>query len=235
MANSSEPLAQNSTERSCIVCRESDEKQALIRLALIDDQLCFDLRHKLPGRGYYICAKKSCIDKAFAGIIKRATKHDASEIAKSADDFVRDVLLPGLRKRNIECLSSGFQSGQLILGADAVEQAAKENKLACYIMARDASDAAQQKYQMNAERKNLPCITGQFTGAFYGRLFNKSDKMVLGWLPGALCDIWMECNSATQQLMADYKEIISHQESAEDTEDEELRVIEQFQIQLPSE
>ena len=232
MANSSEPLEQNSTERSCIVCRESDAKQALIRLALIDGQLCFDLRHKLPGRGYYICARRACIDKAFAGIIKRVTKHEPSEIAQSAGDFVRDVLLPGLRKRNIECLSSGFQCGQLVLGADAVEQAAKENKLACYILARDASDAAQQKYQVNASRKKIPCVTGQFTGAFYGRLFNKSDKMVLGWLPGTLFDIWMECNTATQQLMASYDAIIGQPES---TENEELSVIEQFQIQLPTE
>ena len=138
--------------------------------------------------------------------------------------------MPGLRKRIIECLTSGFQAGQLLLGADAVEEAAKNNKLACYVLAFDISDGGHHKYAENAKRKDIPCITGQFHAAFYGKLFNKSDKSVLGWLPGTLCDIWMHCNQALQSLSFEFGNVLGDVDSLAD----ENSILKQLQIQLPT-
>lgn len=186
-------------QRRCITCRGNGKKVTLLRFALFQNTLCFDLRHKLPGRGYYVCAQRSCLEKAFAGGLKRQTKHDPSEIAADLDSFIRDLLLPGLKKRYSECLLAGFQSHQLLLGADSVEQAAANDQLYCYVLATDASDSTAQKYRTNAERKGLPCI-GLLDRAAYGHLFGKSDKVVLGWLPGHLSEEFAAIETAIRRL-----------------------------------
>ncbi|MBO5753974.1 MAG: DUF448 domain-containing protein [Proteobacteria bacterium] len=177
-------------QRRCICCRGNGKKHALLRFAVLNNTLVFDLRKKLPGRGYYVCAQMHCLEKAFKQGFKRVTKHDAAELADNTQSFVREIVLPGLKKRYTECLLAGFQSHQLLLGSDSVEEAAKSDALACYILATDASPSTTQKYRTNAERKKLPCI-GLETRAFYGQLFGKSDKVVLGWLSGTLCDEFM--------------------------------------------
>ncbi len=234
MANSVEKCHPNSPERSCIVCRETTEKQELIRLSLLEDHLCFDLRHKLLGRGYYLCARRACLEKGFAGAIKRVTKHDATELASDVVDFALNTLIPGFRKRTLECITSGRQSGQLLIGADAVEEAARNNVLACYLLASDISDASFRKYGANAGRKDIPCIIASYSGSFYGHLFNKSDKMVLGWKPGPLYEIWMNSTRALEHLMEDFDSEISKYDSSVLLD--ELQILDKLrQIQMPSE
>lgn len=186
-------------QRRCISCRGNGKKHALLRFAIMQNMIVFDLRKKLPGRGYYVCAQMHCIEKAFKQSFKRVTKCEPAVLAEDAQTFVREIVLPGLKKRYTECLLAGFQSHQLLLGADSVEEAAKSDALACYILATDASPSTAQKYRINAERKELPCI-GLETRAFYGQLFGKSDKVVLGWLSGALCDEFMSLEMSIRQF-----------------------------------
>ncbi len=233
MTNSVEKCSQNSPERSCIVCRETAEKQELIRLSLLSDHLCFDLRHKLLGRGYYLCARRACLEKGFSGAIKRVTKHEPTELASDVVDFALNTLIPGFRKRTLECITSGRQSGQLLLGADAVEDAARRNTLACYLLASDISQSNIKKYGTNAGRKEIPCVVACYTGSFYGHLFNKSDKMVLGWTPGPLYEIWMNSAIALENLMREFEPEISKYDSSDLLE--ELKIMEKLrQIQPPT-
>ena len=52
-------------QRTCIVCREVQNKQDLIRLVKIsDNQLAIDQGRKQEGRGTYICRKQTCWEKA---------------------------------------------------------------------------------------------------------------------------------------------------------------------------
>lgn len=186
-------------QRRCICCRSNGKKHTLLRFVVFQNTLCFDLRGKLPGRGYYVCAQQSCLEKAFAGSLKRQTGHDPSELAADLPTFVQEILIPGLRKRYSECLLAGFQSHQLLIGADAVEKAAQENRLECYVLATDASDSSRQKYQTNAERKGLKCC-GLCDRAFYGKLFGKSDKVILGWLPGQLSEEFIALESSIRKF-----------------------------------
>ena len=196
-------------ERRCICCRSNDHKNALLRFGLIQNTLCFDLRKKLPGRGYYVCASKQCLEKAFSGGFKRAVKRDATDLAASLPEFVENILLPGLYKRYRECLLAGFQSSQIFCGADAVEEAAKSDALACYVLATDASDTTKKKYQTNAERKKLPCL-GLLTAADYGKMFGKSDKTVLGWKKGRLFGEFMELESVITRLSSEFNVATTH-------------------------
>ena len=186
-------------QRRCLCCRGNGKKVDLLRFVVVDGVICFDLRKKLPGRGYYVCAQRHCIEKAFANGFKRVLKRDPSSLGSDVEAFIASVVLPGLRKRYTELLQSGYASHQLLIGSDSVEEAAKSDALGCYILATDASESTKKKYRLNAQRKGLPCV-GLFDRAFYGQLFGKSDKVVLGWLRGSLCESFMPIEAAIRRL-----------------------------------
>ena len=48
--------------RTCVACRETDEKRDLLRITRQPDgSLLYDPKGKMPGRGAYLCARTSCI------------------------------------------------------------------------------------------------------------------------------------------------------------------------------
>jgi predicted RNA-binding protein YlxR (DUF448 family) len=48
--------------RTCVACRETDEKRDLLRVVrLPDGAVVYDARGKLSGRGAYVCATEKCI------------------------------------------------------------------------------------------------------------------------------------------------------------------------------
>lgn len=48
--------------RTCVACRETDEKRDLLRIVRqTDGSLRYDPKGKLSGRGAYLCARTSCI------------------------------------------------------------------------------------------------------------------------------------------------------------------------------
>lgn len=51
--------------RTCVACRETDEKRDLLRIVRQPDGLLrYDPKGKLSGRGAYLCARTSCITLA---------------------------------------------------------------------------------------------------------------------------------------------------------------------------
>ena len=52
-------------QRTCVACRQTREKSALIRVVrTADGALEIDLTGKKPGRGAYLCAQKDCWELA---------------------------------------------------------------------------------------------------------------------------------------------------------------------------
>ncbi len=47
--------------RKCVACRECKNQYDMIRLTKIGDEIKIDLRHKLGGRGAYVCNNVDCI------------------------------------------------------------------------------------------------------------------------------------------------------------------------------
>ena len=171
-------------QRRCICCRGNGAKNGLLRFGQMGGQLVFDLRQKMPGRGYYVCALPACLKKAWESGFKRVVKVSPQGLAPTYEDFIRDMLIPGYEKRYNECIVSGRQSGQLLAGSDAVEQAAREDRLLCYVIATDASESTRKKYELNAERKGLP-VFGRLDRTAYGKLIGSDSKVVLGWTVGS--------------------------------------------------
>lgn len=54
--------------RSCVVCRQTSDKRALLRVARLPEkeggQVVADPTGKRAGRGAYVCPDEACIDKA---------------------------------------------------------------------------------------------------------------------------------------------------------------------------
>ena len=52
-------------ERSCVACRTTSDKQALIRFVrLVSGEVCCDPTGRQAGRGAYLCANQQCFDQA---------------------------------------------------------------------------------------------------------------------------------------------------------------------------
>ncbi|MDY6915167.1 MAG: YlxR family protein [Candidatus Cloacimonadota bacterium] len=49
--------------RTCVICRQKKPKNELIRFQKLFSGIVFDLKNKLPGRGYYVCNSNKCILK----------------------------------------------------------------------------------------------------------------------------------------------------------------------------
>ncbi len=78
-------------QRSCVACKATDDKRALIRFVRTKDGvvLC-DKTGRLPGRGAYLCSEQQCFDKARkANLLDRAlkTKLDNDDYDRLVSDF----------------------------------------------------------------------------------------------------------------------------------------------------
>ncbi len=62
--------------RTCVACRTTEAKRALIRLVRVaEGEVVVDPTGKLNGRGAYLCPQQSCWQKAFkTGALARALK-----------------------------------------------------------------------------------------------------------------------------------------------------------------
>ena len=50
------------TTRSCIVCRNKQEKKDLLRLVKYDNNILFDFSQKIPQRSFYVCYDEKCLN-----------------------------------------------------------------------------------------------------------------------------------------------------------------------------
>lgn len=50
--------------RTCISCGSEKYKNELLRFVAVDNEVVFDLKQKLDGRGAYLCFNKECFKKA---------------------------------------------------------------------------------------------------------------------------------------------------------------------------
>ena len=72
--------------RSCIACRQSLPKRALVRIVASPDGVVIDPSGKLAGRGAYLCHDPVCWEKAIASkdLISRALRTTFSGETRAA-------------------------------------------------------------------------------------------------------------------------------------------------------
>lgn len=66
-------------QRMCVACRERNDKNKLLRIVKVDDEILVDSTHKMQVRGVYLCnstecvrlaQKKRALERAFSGKVE---------------------------------------------------------------------------------------------------------------------------------------------------------------------
>ena len=67
-------------QRTCVACREVNEKRSLIRIVRTPEGVAIDMTGRMPGRGAYIHDSKECWEKALKrGVLARNLKTEISQ------------------------------------------------------------------------------------------------------------------------------------------------------------
>jgi predicted RNA-binding protein YlxR (DUF448 family) len=61
-------------QRTCVGCRETHSKRALIRIVRTGDRVEIDLTSKSPGRGAYLHDRQSCWEAGLKGSLATALR-----------------------------------------------------------------------------------------------------------------------------------------------------------------
>jgi uncharacterized protein len=127
-------------ERTCILTRRKGTKDELIRLALgPDGGVAPDVRARAPGRGAWIGVSRADLDAANAkGKVKAALQRafKTSDVQVPLDLGERTEA--ALRQAALDRLGMEARSGNLVNGAERVENAARSGKVHLLIHAADA-------------------------------------------------------------------------------------------------
>jgi hypothetical protein len=139
------PRSTRSTpERSCIITREAQPKEGLLRFVVSPDGvLVLDVAGKLPGRGLYVTATRLLLAEAIA---KKAFARAAKQPVTIPDGFLEFVGYQ-LRQRLLDALSMARKAGQAISGFDKIEEALAKGKVIGLLHASDAGDDGVKKLQ----------------------------------------------------------------------------------------
>lgn len=128
--------------RSCILTRERDSRDALIRLALAPDgRVLPDVRAKAPGRGAWIGVPRAELETALAkgklrGALARAFKTGEFTLSSDLPALIEDAL----RRATLDRLGLEAKSGNLLTGTDRIADAARAGKLQALYHAADAGE-----------------------------------------------------------------------------------------------
>ncbi|NVN89906.1 MAG: DUF448 domain-containing protein [Desulfuromonadales bacterium] len=136
---------QEKPQRSCLGCRETRDKERLIRFVLSPQgEVVPDLEAKLPGRGAYTCISSRCLDVAIKQrLFNRAFKCDVS-VLPSNDMLALVGLL--MREKILGYLGLANKAGKIISGSSLVCDAIRgNNKPGLVLVAVDVSGSIGEK------------------------------------------------------------------------------------------
>ncbi|WP_075190311.1 RNA-binding protein [Maricaulis sp. W15] len=165
------PRASQSRERRCVATGEVREEADLIRMALgPGDQLVPDLAAKLPGRGAWVSAERTLIEKA----VKKSAFNRAFGCPVKMPDDLPGLIEGQLVERALSLLGLARRSGDLAVGYDAVRLALKAAKPAWRIEASDGAEDGRSKLDRLAFAAwgDVPvagCFTAEAIGDATGR------------------------------------------------------------------
>jgi predicted RNA-binding protein YlxR (DUF448 family) len=134
-------------ERTCILTRRKGTKDELIRLALgPDGSVAPDVRARAPGRGAWISVGRAGLDEANSkGRLKAALQRAFKTSALNVPVDLGERTAAALRQAALDRLGMEARSGNLINGAERVESAARNGKVALLIHAADAGEDGSKK------------------------------------------------------------------------------------------
>lgn len=170
-------------QRSCLGCRESRDKESLIRFVLSpQNEVVPDLDTKLPGRGAYTCVSSTCLalackQRQFSRSFKREV------IVPSPDEMV--AMVSGLmRERITGFIGLANRAGKIVSGGSLVSDAIRSvNKPGLVLVACDVSEAIGKRVEVLADVHRIPCIY-IMTKDDFGAILGKAPRSAVAIRPG---------------------------------------------------
>jgi predicted RNA-binding protein YlxR (DUF448 family) len=155
-------------DRTCIVTRQSAEPDQLIRfVAGPDARVVPDIKRKLPGRGCWVTAERSHVEKAVAKkLFGRALKADVVAEADLADMVDRLLAQSALGS-----LGLARKAGKVVFGATQVDKAIRGGEALAVLHAREAADDGVRK--IDQARRATVHLGGPETAAY--KLFSDAE------------------------------------------------------------
>jgi predicted RNA-binding protein YlxR (DUF448 family) len=133
--------------RTCILSRRTAGRDELIRLALGPDGIVApDVRARAPGRGAWIGVDRLALDAANAkgklkGALARAYKTNEIAVPENLGERIEAAL----RQATLDRLGLEARAGNLILGSEKIEAAARRGAAHLLLHAADASEEGRRK------------------------------------------------------------------------------------------
>lgn len=158
------------SERTCIACRASRPKDAVVRVAVAAGRVVLDYREKLPGRGAYVCPEQECIRRAFArDALSKAMRMKVQ--APEGREFIA-LLADAIRHKIRSLLTMAAKAGKLAAGYSAVKDSFEKGRVLGLLYAEDLSDGTREKIAGAAQGASPPeavLFTREELGAMLGR------------------------------------------------------------------
>ena len=156
-------------ERTCIICREKNEKSKLFRLAKLNEGFYeFDKEQKKQSRAVYVCKSLNCLGKL--------AKHNKVKL-DSQDLMSMLNIINRANKNYLNILNTMKNSGELVFGINLLFENIEH--IHFIVMAQDISKKNEEKVFKKIKELKIPyVIVG--TMEDLGKIFNKEEITVIG-------------------------------------------------------
>jgi predicted RNA-binding protein YlxR (DUF448 family) len=150
--------SQEKPQRSCLACRQTREKNLLLRFVLSPNgEVVPDIESRLPGRGAYTCVSDHCLRAAlkqrqFGRAFKR-------EVITLAPDEMSEQISGIMHGRILGYLGLANRAGKVISGGSMVSDAIRGgHKPGLILLAQDVSEGIGDKLVTLAAVNRVACI-----------------------------------------------------------------------------
>jgi hypothetical protein len=174
-------------ERRCIVTKEVLPESRLVRFVIgPQNETVADLAAKLPGRGIWVSAKRSVLERAIAKNLFAKAARASVHVPPDLPAKVESLLL----KRIQDHLGLSRRSGALVFGFDNVMRALESRrKPAALVEARDGSEDGRRKISAATRAKGLqPKVIGLLDSDELSMALGRENVIHAALFPGPLAD-----------------------------------------------
>lgn len=168
------------SERTCVGCQQVHPKAQLIRLVCgPTGQVLADIHGKLPGRGAYLCPRRSCAEQALKKMrLREAFRH---EVTLAPIDELVHAMVRVMEERALGCIRIARKAGRVVSGYTQVSRALMSQPVACLLVAEDTARERRHEYQGWCAKRQIPCRSF-LTKARLGDLAGRDESSALGIL-----------------------------------------------------
>jgi len=166
---------QEKPQRSCLGCRQSRDRDALIRFVLSPQgELVPDIEAKLPGRGAYTCVSETCLRAALKQ--RQFSRAFKREVVTMTPDEMAGQVGGIMQRRILGYLGLANKAGQVISGGSLVSDAIRSGqKPGLILVATDVSESIGEKIELLAAVHHITCF-GILKKDDFGAILGKAPR-----------------------------------------------------------